>query len=207
MQSRRSLFLIRRRTRFLPHQVRWLELKRSEWLVILWVANASTIPTAVVDSVGQVEWQPIATIRKKRFVVVADSPGCCRIDEPMPPTLPSGFFLALEIAARPRATRRVEPCCNLGGYALRRLLVHHSKLVVLDLNEFSHEMQCALSPAAPTHVAVVRDGIAQNIVGHSTAVWHIARCSPNSRGSHKGSGFSCPVDALRGRTHFGPSQT
>ena len=29
--------------------------KRSEWLVILWVANARTIPTAVLDSVGQAE--------------------------------------------------------------------------------------------------------------------------------------------------------
>jgi hypothetical protein len=44
-------------------QARWQELKRSEWLVILWVANARKIPTAVLDSVGQVYRQPIATIR------------------------------------------------------------------------------------------------------------------------------------------------
>jgi hypothetical protein len=37
--------------------------KRSEWLVILWVAIARRIPTAVLDSVGQVYRTPIATIR------------------------------------------------------------------------------------------------------------------------------------------------
>lgn len=47
----------------LHHQAPWRELKSSEWLVILWVANALKIPTAVLDSVGQVYRQPIATIR------------------------------------------------------------------------------------------------------------------------------------------------
>lgn len=55
VQSCLSLFLIRRWMRYLHHQARWQELKRSEWLVILRVANARTIPTAVLDSVGQEE--------------------------------------------------------------------------------------------------------------------------------------------------------
>ena len=49
--------------RYLHRQARWQELKRSEWLVILWVVNARKIPTVVLDSVGQVYRQPIATIR------------------------------------------------------------------------------------------------------------------------------------------------
>jgi hypothetical protein len=34
-----------------------------------------------------------------------------------------------------------------------------------------------LSPAAPTHVAVMWNGIAQNIVGRSTEIWIIVRSS------------------------------
>jgi hypothetical protein len=58
-----ACFLFAEWMRYLHHQARWQELKRSEWLVILWVANARKIPTAVLDSVGQVYRQPIATIR------------------------------------------------------------------------------------------------------------------------------------------------
>src|SRR6516162_8005361 len=48
--------------RYLHQQARWQEL-RSHRVVILWVANARKIPNAVLDSVGQVERQPTATIR------------------------------------------------------------------------------------------------------------------------------------------------
>jgi hypothetical protein len=67
MSSCRSLFLIRQWLRHLHHQARCQQLKSSEWLVILWVANARKIPTAVLDSVGQVYRQPIATIRDINF--------------------------------------------------------------------------------------------------------------------------------------------
>jgi hypothetical protein len=36
----------------------------SEWLVILQAANARRIPTAALDSVGQAEWLPTATIHE-----------------------------------------------------------------------------------------------------------------------------------------------
>ena len=61
--------------RYLHLQARWQELKRSEWLVILWVANARKIPIAVPDSVGQVYRQRIATIRD----IVSNRP--CDADE------------------------------------------------------------------------------------------------------------------------------
>ena len=53
--------------RYLRHQARWQELRRSEWLVIPWVADARKIPTAVPDSVGQAYREPIATIREIGF--------------------------------------------------------------------------------------------------------------------------------------------
>jgi len=53
--SCRSPSVIRRWMRYLHHRARWQELKRSEWLVILWEANARTTPTAVLDSVGPAE--------------------------------------------------------------------------------------------------------------------------------------------------------
>jgi hypothetical protein len=51
----------------LHHQARWQELKRSEWLVIPWAANAQKIPPAVLGSAGPVYRQPIATIRDINF--------------------------------------------------------------------------------------------------------------------------------------------
>src|SRR5215468_7698856 len=51
----------------LHHQARRQELKRSEWPVILWTANARKMPTAVLGSVGPVYRQPIATISDINF--------------------------------------------------------------------------------------------------------------------------------------------
>jgi hypothetical protein len=48
--------------RYLHHQARWQELKRSHRVVILWVATARKIPNAVQGSVGRVETTPIAII-------------------------------------------------------------------------------------------------------------------------------------------------
>jgi hypothetical protein len=62
--SCRSQFPIRQWTRWHHHQARWQELRRSEWLVILQAANARRIPTAALDSVGQAEWLPTATIHE-----------------------------------------------------------------------------------------------------------------------------------------------
>jgi hypothetical protein len=67
VRSRRSLFPIHRLMQHLHHQARWQELKRSEWPVILWAANARKIPTAVLGSAGPVYRQPIATIRDLNF--------------------------------------------------------------------------------------------------------------------------------------------
>ena len=64
--SCRSQFPIRW-MQHLHHQARWQELKRSEWLVIPWAANARKIPTAVLGSVGPVYRQPIATIHDINF--------------------------------------------------------------------------------------------------------------------------------------------
>jgi len=51
--------------RYLHHQARWQEPKRSHRVVILWVANARKMPTAELDSVGQVYRQPTAIIRDR----------------------------------------------------------------------------------------------------------------------------------------------
>jgi hypothetical protein len=48
--------------RYLHHQARWQELKRSHRVVILWAATARKIPNAVQGSVGRVETTPIAII-------------------------------------------------------------------------------------------------------------------------------------------------
>ena len=48
--------------RYLHHQTRWQELKRSHRVVILWAATARKIPNAVQGSVGRVETTPIAII-------------------------------------------------------------------------------------------------------------------------------------------------
>src|SRR5262249_10273339 len=67
VRSCRSLFPIRRLMQLLHHRARWQELKKSEWLVIPWVANARKMPTAVRGSVGPVYRQPIATIHDINF--------------------------------------------------------------------------------------------------------------------------------------------
>ena len=52
---------------YLQRQDRWQELKRSKWLVIPWVADVRKIRTAVLDSVGPVYREPIATIPEIGF--------------------------------------------------------------------------------------------------------------------------------------------
>jgi hypothetical protein len=49
--------------RYLHRQAQLRELKRLEWLVILWEADARKIPTVALDSVGRAYREPIATIR------------------------------------------------------------------------------------------------------------------------------------------------
>src|SRR5215469_4262454 len=48
--------------RYLHHQARWQELKRSHRVVILWAATARKILNAVQGSVGRVSTTPIAII-------------------------------------------------------------------------------------------------------------------------------------------------